>query len=104
MVKSGIFVAKIWVQIFTRFGWRNKNNMANSRWKKRFYVDGTRPGSQYVVAQDSFGQWACSCPRWKFMREECKHIKAVRLGSEFMPNATSGELKQFTAFLKQEVR
>jgi hypothetical protein len=43
------------------------------------------PKKSYVVAKDGVGNWGCSCPRWIFFRENCKHIKRVentlRLGN-----------------------
>jgi hypothetical protein len=32
------------------------------------------------------GQWACSCPAWKFHspRADCKHIHAVKMGPTLM--------------------
>jgi hypothetical protein len=49
------------------------------RWKQRWYVQShSNPGIQYVVAIDVDKVWGCSCPVWKFRREECKHIKEIK--------------------------
>jgi len=42
------------------------------RWKQRWYV------SSYTVSMDENGNFGCSCPHWKFRREECKHIREVK--------------------------
>lgn len=34
-------------------------------------------GSEYTVAMREDGSFGCSCPQWKFRREECKHIKKI---------------------------
>jgi hypothetical protein len=42
------------------------------------------------------GQWACSCPAWKFHspRHDCKHIDAVKMGPTLMLfPAGSGQMK-----------
>ena len=41
-------------------------------------MSSTGKGSYTVTRKN--GQWACSCPAWKFHcpRKDCKHIHAVR--------------------------
>ena len=39
----------------------------------------SRLDTSYIVATNESEEWACSCPRWIFHREECKHIRAVQL-------------------------
>ncbi len=41
-------------------------------------MSSTGKGSYTVTRRN--GQWACSCPAWKFRspRKDCKHIQAVR--------------------------
>jgi|GEM_PF-5029960 hypothetical protein len=48
----------------------------DGRWVARWLVLGDQ-GHDYTVAKDAAGCWGCSCPRWKFKREECKHIARV---------------------------
>jgi len=50
-----------------------------SKWVQRWEVPSdSRSDTSYVVAIDAEGNWACSCPVWKFKRIECKHIQYVR--------------------------
>lgn len=46
------------------------------RWTRRWKVQGT--GHEWIVAIDAAGAYGCSCPVWKFRREECHHIAAVK--------------------------
>lgn len=39
----------------------------------------SNPDTTYVVAKDKNGEWGCSCPRWIFHRDHCKHIRAVEI-------------------------
>jgi hypothetical protein len=48
-----------------------------TRWVKKWEIQGSK-GDIYTVAQDADGNFGCSCPVWKFKREECKHIKQVK--------------------------
>jgi len=38
--------------------------------------------NMYVVSEREDGKWECACPRWKFRREECHHIKKARRNPE----------------------
>lgn len=53
--------------------------MKNDRWVKRWKVPGSN-GNTWTVAIDKKGNYGCSCPRWKFKREECHHILQVKAG------------------------
>ena len=54
------------------------NHPANRQWKEFYQVDSeSRPGVSYTVAMSIKGTWGCSCPRWIFKRENCKHIRHV---------------------------
>lgn len=48
------------------------------RWVKRWNVKGSNENI-WVVAIDKEGNYACSCPQWKFRRIECHHIKFIKL-------------------------
>ncbi|HCR70737.1 MAG TPA: hypothetical protein DIW23_04780 [Anaerolineae bacterium] len=39
----------------------------------------SRANLSYIVATNQSEQWGCSCPRWIYKREECKHIREVKL-------------------------
>lgn len=47
-------------------------------WIEKHEVQGKH--GTYVVSKSDTGEWGCSCPVWKFHREECKHIKFVKSG------------------------
>lgn len=49
-----------------------------STWGQRWSIEGTR-GDVYTVAIDGNGEYGCSCPAWKFRRQECRHIKEVKI-------------------------
>lgn len=49
-----------------------------SKWVKRWKVPSESDASKtYTVAEDTEGNYGCSCPVWKFRRQECKHIARV---------------------------
>lgn len=56
------------------------------RWIKRWEVPKSSGDGVWIVAIDKQGNYGCSCPRWKFHREECHHIHQVKVGG--------GELKK----------
>jgi len=37
---------------------------------------------QYIVSETLDGEWQCSCPVWKFRREECHHIRKAKSNPE----------------------
>jgi len=47
-----------------------------TKWVKKWQVRG-RSGAIWIVAQDVNGNFGCSCPRWKFHREQCHHIDEI---------------------------
>jgi len=47
------------------------------RWIKRWEVQGTTQA--WIVALDKNGNWGCSCPVWKYRRQECHHIKFIKM-------------------------
>lgn len=47
-------------------------------WVKKYKVKSFTSNVEYVVSVNEKGQWACSCPHWKFRRAQCKHINYVR--------------------------
>lgn len=49
-------------------------------WIKKWQVDSDSSSSIYVVSVTANGEYGCSCPRWKFKREDCKHIQQVQFG------------------------
>ena len=58
--------------------------MKDDKWIKRFKVQSSSGNGDYIVGIDKEGNYGCSCPVWKFRRQECHHIKQIKLlgGSE----------------------
>ncbi len=57
---------------------RRLNHPATRQWVEYYEVDSeSRPDTTYIVAKSAKGLWGCSCPRWIYHRENCKHIKHV---------------------------
>ena len=48
-----------------------------SKWVRRWEVAASNGGT-WIVAQDKDGEYGCSCPVWKFKRQECHHIAAIK--------------------------
>lgn len=58
---------------------------------------------QYMVSlRQTMSPWECSCPRWMYYREECKHIKAVQIRVAFNPDSTPAEFAKQAKKLKKE--
>lgn len=49
------------------------------KWVRRWTVNGSGE-KPWTVSLSDQGIYGCSCPRWKFRREECHHIQQVRAG------------------------
>ncbi|MBT9164812.1 MAG: hypothetical protein DDT23_00819 [candidate division WS2 bacterium] len=52
-------------------------------WIRRWKVKSGSGDSEYTVSMKENGDFACSCPKWKFKkgeREDCHHIKGVKQG------------------------
>lgn len=52
--------------------------MKKDKWIKRWKVKSDNGNGEYTVAVDSKGNYGCSCPVWKFKRQECKHIIQIK--------------------------
>jgi len=57
-----------------------------NKWVKKWKVPGSN-SNIWTVAQDKDGNYGCSCPLWKFKRQECHHILQIKEtgGEEIMP-------------------
>lgn len=55
------------------------------RYIHRYSVPGSNGDTTYTVAERDDDEWTCSCPRWKFKRESCKHIAAVQANPAWYP-------------------
>ena len=68
------------------------------KWLRRCNVAESN-GHTWVVAIDKEGKYGCSCPVWKFKREECHHILQVKTngGEEIKQrNAQPGHVGEVT--------
>lgn len=52
------------------------------KWIKKWNVESESGNGNYVVSLSDQNIWGCSCPAWKFRRQECKHIMRVKLNPE----------------------
>jgi hypothetical protein len=52
--------------------------MKKDKWVKRWKVNSDNGNGEYTVAVDLKGNYGCSCPVWKFRRQECKHIIQIK--------------------------
>jgi len=51
-------------------------------WVKKWHIKSESSNKEYVVSLSDENTWGCSCPAWKFRRQECKHIIRVKLNPE----------------------
>ncbi|MBA7535876.1 hypothetical protein ES705_28135 [subsurface metagenome] len=58
------------------------------KWIKKWKVQSSSGNGNYIVSIDENGHYGCSCPAWKFRRQECHHIVKVK-------NSGSKEIKVF---------
>lgn len=70
--------------------------MAIDRWIQRWYVTKSTGDGQWCVALDRDGIYGCSCPVWKFKKQECKHIRGIKSGM-------GGEAKIVEPAIKRKV-
>jgi len=60
------------------------------KWVKKWEVPSSSGNGTYIVSIAEDGTtYGCSCPVWKFRRQECHHIKAVKNGQ-----FKNGEIKK----------
>jgi len=55
------------------------NHTKTDKWIKRWEVPKSSGDGNWVVALDKDGNYGCSCPIWKFKRQECHHIKQIKM-------------------------
>ncbi len=67
-----------------------KPNGYSQKWDIRSESD---PSIFYRVSRRSSGEYECSCPVWKFKRQECKHIRKIKEGGSSC-KADSGEVRK----------
>jgi hypothetical protein len=52
--------------------------VVRDRYQARYSVPRSSGDKTWTVSQTTKGDWRCSCPVWRFKREQCKHIAAVQ--------------------------
>lgn len=60
-------------------------------WVARYSVPRSNGAGAWTVARDAKGAWGCSCPRWRYKREQCKHIGAVIVSPHHYPYLPADE-------------
>ncbi|MBA7647677.1 hypothetical protein ES703_55455 [subsurface metagenome] len=63
------------------------------KWIKKWNVESESGNGSYVVSLSEKNEWGCSCPVWKFRRQECKHIRRVKLDPESYEEIECNEIK-----------
>jgi len=58
-------------------------------WINKYKVHGSN-GHLWTVSKSKTGEWGCSCPVWKFRRQECHHILSVKNGELPVEEANGG--------------
>ena len=58
-----------------------------------------KPNS-YIVSETLDGEWQCSCPHWKFRRQECSHIRKAQANPEEFEIAVEFTGKLIDVFTK----
>jgi hypothetical protein len=49
------------------------------KWVKKWYVPSDSDNRcKYTVSISVDEVWGCSCPHWKFRKQECNHIQKVK--------------------------
>lgn len=48
------------------------------KWMRSWIVLGSKSGTSWKVSVADDDSWGCSCPVWKFRRQECHHIRQVK--------------------------
>jgi len=68
--------------------------MTTGKWLKKWEVNSSSGNGKYIVSLSEKGVWGCSCPVWKFKRQECHHIKQIKL-TDPKPNQKPKERPEY---------
>ncbi len=68
--------------------------MTVGKWIKKWTVEGSK-GKVWIVSLSDQGVYGCSCPRWKFKREECHHIAEVKAGLKTEDNGCTEQKPEY---------
>jgi len=64
--------------------------MKYGRWIKKWVVESNSGNGNYTVSLSELGVYGCSCPAWKFRKQECSHIQYIK---STKPNSNKGWAK-----------
>jgi hypothetical protein len=68
--------------------------MVQGRWVQKWHIESSsEAGKKYVVSLSSELVWGCSCPVWKFRRQECHHIKQVKFSLQAKDGDVGSDMK-----------
>lgn len=70
------------------------STMTLGKWVKRWTVPGSGE-KPWTVSLSDLGIYGCSCPRWKFKREECHHILQVKAGLGTEENGSAKQRPEY---------
>jgi hypothetical protein len=73
------------------------------KYVRKFLVPSSVSKFHYVVSLTSSGEWQCSCPRWKFSRERCKHIDFIAEGLHRKPDVIAQLYEMEATFTEREI-
>lgn len=62
--------------------------MTIGKWIKKWKTPKSDGQGDWIVSFSDKNIWGCSCPVWKFRRQECHHIKLVKMGGGTECNET----------------
>ena len=69
---------------------------SRSKWLRKWKVSGS-DGKDWIVSQDKEGNFGCSCPVWRYKRQECKHIQEIKTELKYMKErGKTGNMEEHT--------
>ena len=60
-------------------------------------------GKYYTVAKTDEGEWGCSCPRWIYHREKCKHIRKIQTITASKYTVNLAQVQDDQGFTRAEI-
>ncbi len=75
--------------------------MTIGKWTKKWTVPKSSGDGDWVVGLSDEKVWGCSCPVWKFKKEECHHIKEIKLGNQ--PEINQSEINKKPEYVLAKV-
>jgi len=71
------------------------------KWVKKWNVPKSSGDGHWVVSVAEDGTWGCSCPVWKFKRQECKHISLIQNGGGIDKNGQANKPEYVLAMVSK---